>query len=106
MPPSAIIVPPVAHRHCSRTLKVDAGAGNLLRGLDVLEALGYHCERGIFVHKLCMDICHYPFGLGISCIIQKHFPSYVPFPSLPDCATPLPLSSLQQSPCKGQLQLC
>ena len=74
--------------------------------LDVLEALDYRCERGIFVRKLCMGICHYPFGLGISCIIQKHIPSYVPFPSSPDCATPLPLSSLQQSPCKGQLQLC
>ena len=39
--------------------------------LDVLEALDYRCERGIFVRKLCMGICHYPFGLGISCIIQN-----------------------------------
>jgi hypothetical protein len=58
------------------------------------------------VRKLCMDFCLYPFGLGSSCIIQKRLPSYVPFPSSPVCATPLPLSSLQQSPCKGQSQLC
>ena len=46
--PLAVIVPPIA---CYApllhgALKVDADVGNLLQGLDVLEALDYHCEGG------------------------------------------------------------
>jgi hypothetical protein len=52
-------------------LKVDAGRRNLLQGLEILVAVDYCCEGGVFLSQLRMDFGNNPFGLGSSCSIKQ-----------------------------------